>query len=468
MATRDRRRTVPKLGHEAVREHLVDYHFGRLSPQMNAAVERHIQSCQICQRDGLNHLATQKREAVRLSRRRPARRDRARPLRLLALLLTVVLLVLLVLVASSRGRHLPWSTSGTLVTPTTTSLPSPTATPTPATLAAALTFGPASSGSAAIAISPDGKWVAMSGTHNGVASITVWDAKSGTQAHTLPYGYAAPAASLVWSPDGTRLAAANGSSVVVWNVAQAAQMWALLLPQPPAMRVYDTQAAVVVQRLDPAAAFGQGASLQWGANGQLTPSAPGGASAPGAAAVDGPQVSVWQVAGSHLYAAGGGKVYVGDSAADLAAHEAFLTWSPDGRYLLWATMSRPVALPQAGAASGTPAATAAATATSGTGSGGVQAPNAAAQSVAARVASAAQGDALVWFSADGHWVAVCDRTTRDNPLVIEAPSATTVVAVVPGGCGGATVGALAWRPDSTGILLVPPAKPAVMYSLPTR
>jgi predicted lysophospholipase L1 biosynthesis ABC-type transport system permease subunit len=72
---------------------------------MNAAIERHVQTCQLCQREGLTHVATQKREAVRLSRKRSSRRDRTTPLRLLALVLTLILLVLLVLVASSRGIH---------------------------------------------------------------------------------------------------------------------------------------------------------------------------------------------------------------------------------------------------------------------------------------------------------------------------------------------------------------------------
>lgn len=462
MATRDRRRTVPKLSHDAVREHMLDYHFGRLSPQMNAAVERHIQTCQLCQREGLTHLATQKRDAVRQSRRRAKRRDRTRPLRMLALLLTVVLLLLLVLVASARGSHLPWLGASAQKAPTSTSAAMPTATPTPATLAAALTFGAASSGSVAVATSPDGKVVALSGVRNGVASVTVWDAKSGGQIHVLPYSAGEAPATLVWSADGKRLAAANGTTVVVWNVAQSAQLWALLLPPPPAMRVYDVETATVVQRLDPATAFGTGASLQWGANGQLAPPASGTGSQ-GAAAIDGPQVSVWQVAGSHIYP-NTGKVYVGDSDADLKVHVAFLTWSPDSRYLLWATTSRQVAVGPSSA----PVATAPATKTAGTGSDGVRAPDVAAQSMAVRVASAGQGDALIWFSPDGHWVAICDRTSRGDPLVIEPTGASSVKAIVPGGCGGMTVGAVAWKPDTSGIIVAIPAKPVATFLLPAQ
>lgn len=430
---------------------------------MNAAIERHVQTCHICQREGLAHLATQKRAAVRLSRKGPSRRDRTRPLRLLALVLTVALLVLLVLVAASRGtRLLPWLGSGARPVPTRSPVATATATATPVTLTAALTFGSGSSGSATVALSPDGKWVAMSGMHGGVASVTIWDAKSGTQAHILPYAYASPAASLAWSADGTRLAAANGTDVVVWTVAQSAQLWALVLPPAPAMRVYDVQAGDIVQRLDPATAFGQHASLQWGSDGQLAQPAKG-AGLRSAAAIDGPQVSVWQVAGSHIYASDG-NVYVGTSAADMSAHGAFLTWSPDGRYLLWATMSRPLVV----APSGTPVATAPPTATPATGSSATQAPNVAAQRIAARVASVKQGDALIWFSPDGHWVAICDRTSHGDPLVIQAADATKAVAVVPGGCGGMTVGAVAWRPDATGIIVAMPDAAVATFALPPQ
>jgi hypothetical protein len=111
VASRNAQRRVPKLGHHAVREHMVDYHFGRLSAQMNEAVERHIRACEICQREGMVHLATQKREAVRTVRRSLRGRGRGGRYRLIALLATLALLALFLLYASDHGYLASWLSS---------------------------------------------------------------------------------------------------------------------------------------------------------------------------------------------------------------------------------------------------------------------------------------------------------------------------------------------------------------------
>jgi hypothetical protein len=87
---------------------MVDYHFGRLSPQMNEAVERHVRSCEMCQREGMVHLATQKRESVRTVRRALRTRGGGGRRRMLALLAAAVMLGLLMLYAGQHGYLSAW------------------------------------------------------------------------------------------------------------------------------------------------------------------------------------------------------------------------------------------------------------------------------------------------------------------------------------------------------------------------
>ena len=60
-----KRRPIPRLQHEQVVEIFVDYHFGRLSPEMNTAVERHVRSCARCKREGMTNAANERKGAVR-------------------------------------------------------------------------------------------------------------------------------------------------------------------------------------------------------------------------------------------------------------------------------------------------------------------------------------------------------------------------------------------------------------------
>jgi anti-sigma factor RsiW len=104
VARRSAKRDGPRLSHQAVRAHMMDYHFGRLSPEMNAAIERHVRSCETCRAEGLEHLATEKRSAVRLSRRGSGGRAGGLP-RVIALLATLLLLALLIYVLVSTYAH---------------------------------------------------------------------------------------------------------------------------------------------------------------------------------------------------------------------------------------------------------------------------------------------------------------------------------------------------------------------------
>lgn len=466
MARRITRRAIPKLSHEAVREHLLDYHFSRLSPELNAAIERHVRSCETCQREGLFHLATQKREAVRLSRRRrgPSTR-RARLARFMELAFTLCLLALLALVGTARGIHLPWS-SRQVATPSPTRLPTATPVPTPLTLSAALTFAAASTSSVALALSPDGKSVALAATlAGGTPVVSTWDAKSGVQQHVMSYYESVAPGVLAWSPDGTRLAAANGSVVMAWNVASGLRLWTITLPQSTALRVYDVQSAVVVQRPDPAVIFAQGAFAQWGPNGQIASAPANAAGQTGTAMPNGPIVGFWQVSGSHIFPASGGQTDVGISSADVASHVALLSWSPDNRYLLWGTVARPVALGGTQAVTGSPGAAASATVVPAPAPGASPPPNALALAVAGHVAASHTGDALLWFAPNGMWVAYCDRTVPAAPLNVAVSDQSRAVEEIPGACAGLTAAALTWRSDSTGFLLATAAHPVMSYIL---
>lgn len=106
-------RSTPKLSHEEAVGQLVEYTFGRLSPRMNAAVEAHVRECQICQRQGLGHAATEKRQMARRIRRlRPGkRRGMSRGTRLLIFLLLLIVIVQVVIIEALRGAlpfHLPF------------------------------------------------------------------------------------------------------------------------------------------------------------------------------------------------------------------------------------------------------------------------------------------------------------------------------------------------------------------------
>ncbi|HEY7982858.1 MAG TPA: zf-HC2 domain-containing protein [Ktedonobacterales bacterium] len=83
---------------------MVDYHFGRLSPEMNAAVEQHVRSCERCQAEGLRHLATEKRSALRLARRGPQGRSGGLP-RVIALIAALVLLALFLYLLTHPGAR---------------------------------------------------------------------------------------------------------------------------------------------------------------------------------------------------------------------------------------------------------------------------------------------------------------------------------------------------------------------------
>ena len=102
---RVRRGRIPKLSHSEAADYLVEYHFGRLSPELNAAVEEHVRGCPLCRRDGLTHAATEKREIQRHIRRvKPTTRRRlSRRGTMILLALAVIVIAQLIVLALLHG-----------------------------------------------------------------------------------------------------------------------------------------------------------------------------------------------------------------------------------------------------------------------------------------------------------------------------------------------------------------------------
>src|SRR5215813_2953405 len=150
-----RKRSIPVLTHEEATQLLVEYHFGRLPPHLNAAVEAHVRACPSCRRQGIDHAVTEKRVIQRkLRHMRPLRRllsKRRRPLLLLLMVLIVFQTAVFELVRpdSPLAALLKGGSSATAL-----GSPSPPTTPTGRTLTADHTFDAGSIGITALALSP--------------------------------------------------------------------------------------------------------------------------------------------------------------------------------------------------------------------------------------------------------------------------------------------------------------------------
>ena len=459
-----KRSTLPELSHDEAMAQLVDYHVGRLSREMNAAVEAHIKACPICQRRGLRQAANEKRTIQRRIRHvRPTRRLLSKRGRGFLLFLTALVLAQIVILEVLRGAiPLPGFLHG--IQRVTITQSTVTSTPTPATLASSSTFAPASSTAGATALSPDGKTLATASTR-GTPVILLWNVSSGKQTDSIPWTDTTPPGILSWSRDGKQLAAANGSVISAWALPSHTPLWTLNLPAGAAMRVYDVQAGVVTQRPDSATAFANGTFLQWGSNGTLVSAPVGAAGSTGVVGSGAPLVGLWQVSGSHIFVNDKGVVTVGIAPADTSHHSALLSWSPDGRYLLWGVTAQPIAITATNTASTTSPATQTAkpAATSST-AAGVPAPDAIVANLAANLGQAGHGDALIWFSPDGKTLAECDTLSPDTLQVYDIASARAV-SVVPSGCTGLSLTSFAWEPSGQAFLLALPGKPVAVYSI---
>jgi WD40 repeat protein len=452
------------MSHEEVVGHLLEYQFGRLPPRMNAAVEAHIRQCRICQRQGLSHASSEKRAIER-----KARRLRPKPLRTLVsrrgrnviIFFAFVGLIQLAVIELTGGSASPFlSVFSSTSSGATRVVASPT--PSPVLLAPHVTLDTTSVGALAVAVSADAKTIATVAAHGTSASIVLWSVATGKAVATLPWPEASPPGALSWSPDSSMIAAADGSIICAWTLTPRQQLWQLDLPPSPALRVYDVHAGSLTQKPDVGTAFADGTLLKWSAGGQVVsaPTTTAGASGvPGAAA---PVVGLWRIAGSHLFADGKGGTRLGISDHDAAAHQVLLNWSPDGRYLLWASTSQPVALPAA-TGGATPAATAPAPAPAPT--HGVPVPNAVVGRLASSVAASGHGDAFVWFAPDGREVAACDRSAAADGLEVVDVASGRVLAQLPGVCAHAELSSVAWMPSQATVVIVSSDKPAALYPI---
>lgn len=438
-------KAVSRLSHEQAADLLVDYHFGRLSPKMNAAVEAHVRTCRICQRQGLEHAATERREVlrVRVKPTRPLVSRRSRVIFVLLLLALGFQLTIFEVVRSDSPFAALLHHGAAAPSPT----PSVTPTATVAAVRKVLAFD-SSTNAAVLTLSPDGKSLAGGPVSGSAPTIGLWDASTGVQTATLAWpGDAAPGV-LAWSPDGTQLAASDGSFVGVWDVSSKTMRWRVILPSTPAVRVYDaTDSGNVVQRPDANGVFAQGMALKWGNNGQVQDAPASALGASGVATVGGPAISLWQASGFHLFKADG-NVSVGFSQSDRDQHRALLSWSPDGHYLFWTNVARAVA------ASGSNA--------------GLPPPDPVVAAIAGQLGANDQDDASVWLTSDGSRLAGCTRTRSGAPLDVYDVAAGRVVATLAGVCDHLSSASLAWSADGATLFIAVPGAPTASYALPAK
>ncbi|MGB3717050.1 MAG: hypothetical protein WA996_21735 [Candidatus Promineifilaceae bacterium] len=84
---------------------------------------------------------------------------------------------------------------------------------------------PAHSGGApGVAVSPDGKRLASTGVDN---TVKIWETASGRLLLTLPGGEGGVGFDVVYSPDGTRLAATWPSEVILWDAESGERLFVL-------------------------------------------------------------------------------------------------------------------------------------------------------------------------------------------------------------------------------------------------
>ncbi|HET9111437.1 MAG TPA: zf-HC2 domain-containing protein [Ktedonobacterales bacterium] len=441
------RAAIPRLRHEQVVEKFVDYHFGRLSPEMNTAIERHVRSCARCKREGLTNAANERKGAVRQLRGvrggKPLLRRRTRNI-LLILTLLIALQALVYQVVNGRANALLSLLSSNSSAGVVVGVDQRPATD----LQASSAFPLITTGATAIALSSDDKRLAVAGG-DGQHAVAVWDISAQKVVTSFVWSDADLPTTLAWSADGSRLAAANGVRIVIWDLTAKATLWQLGIPSAPAMRVYDVTQQTIVGRPDPATAFNSGA-LVWGADGTLT-SAPGGALGPvGVSTPQAPVVGLWSSSGSHVFAGKGGAALVGASVTDLKRGVALLDWSPGGRYLLWGALSQPIAVGSA--------------ATSKTAS---HVPDSVVGQLASEIGQAGgNAESLVWFAPVGKRVAICDQRTAGAHIMIVDIASGHPVYQLKDTCDGLSAHSASWTGAGTSFYVIPSKGPVQVYTIP--
>ncbi|HEX8729913.1 MAG TPA: WD40 repeat domain-containing protein [Ktedonobacterales bacterium] len=442
-----KRRPILRLQHEQVVESFVDYHFGRLSPEMNIAIERHVRSCQRCKREGLTNAANERKGTVRKLRGvrggKPLLGRRARNIILVLLLLLAAQVLVYQAVNGKTAALISLLSNGHAGG---SGLNDPQA---PAvTLHSTNALPLITSGASAIALSSDDKRLAVAGGDS-QRKVVIWDVSQDKALTTLLWSDSTPPTSIAWSEDGSRLAAADGSQLTVWDLTSGAVLWQLGVPSAPAMRVYDIDQQAIVARPDPSGAFSAGA-LAWGADGDLA-SAPAGALGPiDVSTPQAPVVGMWTSAGSHIFAADKATALVGASDADAKSGQVLLDWAPGGRYLLWGALSQPIAV---GSAAASKIAS--------------QPPDSVVGKLASQIAQAGgSASAIVWFAPVGKRVAVCDQTTPGAHVSIVDIASGRAVYQLDETCDAMTTHAALWSSAGANFYIIPANGPVKVYTIP--
>lgn len=438
-----RRAAIPRLRHEQVAESFVDYHFGRLSPEMNIAIERHIKSCARCKREGLTNAANERRLAGRQLRGvrggKPLIGRRGRNWIMLLLLILVMQVVIFQIAngqASSMISLLGQSNSASVVAPSSA----------PVTLNPSNVLPFSTEAATAIALSPNDAHLAVAGG-NGLRNVFILNLSNDEPLTTLQWSDATPPTSIAWSVDGAYLAAADGAQIIIWNASSGAVVWRFTIPPAPAMRVYDVTQQLIIGRPDPSSAFASGA-LVWGADGNLVAAPAGALGDIGAVTPQAPIVGLWASTGTHIFAGDKGTALVGSSSGDVSQGMALLAWSPDGRYLLWGALNQPIAIGDHPSAKASVP------------------PDSVIAGLASTVASAGgKGSAIVWFAPVGKLVAVCDQTSAAPKIQVVSISTGAVKYTLPGDCSKMSAHSAAWTSTGKSFYVVPAKGPVVIYTL---
>lgn len=322
-------------------------------------------------------------------------------------------------------------------------------------------FIPGATNSSAMALSMDGQTMALS--QSAVVNsnkpdaparinVSLWSVKNGDQIITIPWTAPDAPSGLAWDASGSEVAVASSSQVAIWDTSSRTITTTLPLPSAPAASVFDVSQRAVVNTYDPATLFTRG-TLVWGADGALN-LAPSGAAGPTSVTTPWtPTVSLWSSAGLHIFGDGKGGARLGVSPADADAGDAILDWSPDGRYLLWASLSEPAS-----------------------GSGAITAPDGIVSSLIKRVEKASakgandpgRNDALLWFAPDGSHVAVCDRTQPNTLVTIYDVASGAPSATLGYSCANMTTHNAQWSRDGARFFLAPPSNAILIYLIPAN
>jgi hypothetical protein len=444
-----RGKTQLQLTHEEVVARFVDYHFGRLTPAMNRAVESHVRSCARCKREGLTRAAAERQAAARKLRRVRGGKPLIGPRGRIALLaLTLLIVGQIVLYQVARGQAQPlvslfgqWRAQGGA----------------PATIGGPVALSPKwrmpaeTADASAIALSMDGKTlaVAQGGAH---PNVTLWNTRSEDHLASLAWTAGSAPATLAWSPDGSLLAASSPTEIIIWAMSPYKVVEQYSLPSAPALRVYDTRQQTVIASPDPASVFSSG-PLAWSADGALSPAPTGAAGPTGVTSPQTPVIGFWSSEGAHLFGVGHGSVHVGISTADALGGSAMLAWSPDGRYLMWAALDMPVSGAGSSPASVPPDTI-------------VQSLVTRAQAAGKTASAPGENDALLWFSPDASRVAVCDRTQPGAHAQIYDIAAGVAVATLDISCATLPAHAAQWTADGSQFYIASPNGPVAVYAAP--